>query len=69
MKVAITLTEILTYEITKEVELTSTEYATYIKTGNLPTQNDIELQHELSSEVEDFHHTSTEHYISNIQKQ
>ncbi|MDB4246013.1 hypothetical protein N9824_00550 [bacterium] len=68
MKVSITLTEVITYEITKELDLTSTEYATYIKTGKLPSKKDTELQHELSSEVDDIHHVETEHRISNIDK-
>ena len=68
MKLSITLTETITYEITKDVELTNTEYATYIKTGKLPYKKDVELQHELSSDVDDQHHIQTEHYISNIEK-
>ena len=68
MKVSITLTEVITYEITKEVELSATDYATYIKTGKLPQNKDIELNHELSNDVQDFHHTDTDHWISNLEK-
>ena len=68
MTISATLIETITYEITKDIELTNTEYATYIKTGKLPFKKDVELQHELSSEVDDQHHIQTQHYISNIEK-
>ncbi len=68
MKVSVTLKEIVTYEITKEVELSATDYATYIRTGNLPSKKDVELNHELSSEVDDIHWKTTEHYITDITK-
>lgn len=68
MTVSVTLKEVVTYEITKEVELSSTEYATYIKTGKLPYKKDTELTHDLSSEVDDEHWTETEHYITDITK-
>ncbi len=68
MTVSVTLKEVVTYEITKQVELSSTEYATYIKTGKLPNKKDTELNHDLSSDVEDIHWTETEHYITDITK-
>lgn len=68
MTVSVTLKEVVTYEITKEVELSSTEYATYIKTGKLPYKKDTELNHDLSSDVEDTHWTETQHYITDITK-
>ena len=68
MKVSVTLKEVVTYEITKEVELSPTEYAIYIKTGKLPYKKDTELNHDLSSEVDDEHWIETEHYITDITK-
>ena len=64
MKLQVKLTETLTYEITKEVEISKKYYKYYLKNGNLPT-NDLEF--ELSGEVDDEHHISTEHYISDLQ--
>jgi ribosomal protein S16 len=65
MKVSVTLTETLTYEITKEVEISKEDYKYYLKNGVLPT-NDVE--HDLSSDVDDEHHILTEHYITDIEK-
>jgi hypothetical protein len=68
MKVSVTLTEVLTYKITKEVEISSTDYATYIRTGKLPSNTETNLEHDLSSEVDDKHWVETEHYINYIEK-
>ena len=68
MKVSVTLTEVLTYKITKEVEMSSTDYATYIRTGKLPSNTETNLQHDLSSEVDDEHWVETEHCITDITK-
>jgi len=64
MKVQVTLTETLTYEITKEVEISKKDYKYYLKNGNLPTKD---LEWELSGEMDDEDHISTEHYISDLQ--
>ena len=68
MKVSVTLTEVLTYQITKEVEMSSTDYATYMRTGKLPSNTETNLEHDLSSEVDDEHHIETKHYINYIEK-
>ena len=68
MKVSVTLTEVLTYKITKEVEMSSTDYATYMRTGKLPSNTDTNLQHDLSSEVNYEHWIETEHYIDYVEK-
>ncbi len=68
MKVSVTLTETVTYEITKELELTPAQYATYCKTGKLPNAKATEIEHELSSLVDDEHHNTTEIEITNIEK-
>jgi len=65
MKVAVTLTETLTYEITKEVEISAKDYNYYLKNGHLPTED---VEWELSSDIEAEHHTATEHYITGIEK-
>jgi len=68
MKVAITLTEVITYEITKEIEITTADYETYIKTGKLPNKKDFDVNCELSGDIDDEHHIETEHWIDNIEK-
>lgn len=68
MKVQVTLREVLTYEITKEVELTKEEYNTYVKYGKLPIKKQTEVEHDLSSDVCDEHWIITEHEIVNIEK-
>ena len=65
MKVSVTLTEVLTYEITKEVEISKEDYKYYLKNGVLPTKD---VEHDLSSDVDDEHHILTEHYITDIEK-
>ncbi len=65
MKVSVTLTETLTYEITKEVEISKEDYKYYLKNGVLPT-NDVEW--DLSSDVDAEHHVLTEHYITDVEK-
>ena len=67
MKVSVTLREQLTYEITQEFELTKSEYNTYLKTGRLPLNKHKDIEHELSSNVDDSHWIITEHEISNIE--
>ena len=67
MKVSVTLREQLTYEITQEFELTQSEYNTYLKTGRLPLNKHKDIEHELSSNVDDSHWIITEHEISNIE--
>ena len=68
MKVSVTLTEVVTYQITKEVEMSSTDYATYMRTGKLPNNTETNLEHNLSSEIDDEHHMETEHYIKYVEK-
>ena len=68
MKVSVTLQQVMTYEITKEFDLTPTEYATYIKTGSLPIKKDIELTQELSSDIDDVNWETTENEIVNVDK-
>ena len=68
MKVSVTLKEVLTYEHTKEVEMTKAEYNHYLKTGKLPEKTDTSLQHELSGEIDNEHWIETEHYIINVEK-
>ena len=65
MKVSVTLTETLTYEITKEVEISKKDFQFYLKNGKLPNNN---IEWELSSDLEDEHHTETQHFITNIQE-
>ena len=65
MKVSVTLTEVVTYEITKEVEISKEEYKYYLKNGVLPTKD---VEWDLSSDVDDEHHILTEHYITDIEK-
>lgn len=64
MKVQVTVTQVLTYEITKEVEMTEKEYKQYIKNGNYSK----ELLYEVSSDIDDQHWTSTQEFITNIEK-
>ena len=68
MKVSVTLTETVTYEITKELELTPAQYATYCKTGKLPNNKATEIEHELSGLVDDEHWITTEDNITHIEK-
>ena len=68
MKVSVTSTEVLTYKITKEVEMSSTDYATYMRTGKLPSNTETNLQHDLSSEIDDVNWVETEHYINYVEK-
>ena len=64
MRVQVTVNQILTYEITKEVEMTEKEYKQYIKNGKYNN----ELLHEVSSDIDYQHWTSTEEFITNIKK-
>ena len=64
MKVQVTVTQVLTYEITKEVEMTEKEYKQYIKNGNYST----ELLYEVSSDIDDQHWTNTQEFITNIER-
>ena len=64
MKVQITVTQVLTYEITTEVEMTKEEYNKYVKTGKYSNK----LMYEVSSEITDEHWTATEEKITNISK-
>jgi len=68
MKVSVTLTEVVTYKITKEVEISSTDYATYMRTGKLPSNTETNLEHDLSNDVDDVDWVETEHYITDITK-
>ena len=68
MKVSVTLTEVVTYKITKEVEMSSTDYATYMRTGKLPSNTETNLEHDLSNDVDDVDWVETEHYITDITK-
>ena len=68
MKVLVTLTEVVTYEITKEVEISKEDYATYIKTGKLPNKKNTELNHDLSSDIDSEHWVSTQHEITEVKK-
>jgi hypothetical protein len=65
MKVQVKVTQILTYEITKEVEMTEKEYKQYIKNGRYSK----ELLHEISSDIDDQHWTNTQEFITDIEKQ
>ena len=64
MKVQVTVTQVLTYEITKEVEVTEKEYKQYIKNGKYSQ----ELLHEVSSDIDDQDWRNTEEFITNISK-
>jgi len=64
MKVNVTVTEVITYQITKEVEMTKKEYQQYLKTGKY----NIELEHEVSSYIDDEHWVNTESRIDNIKE-
>ena len=65
MKVSVTLTETITYEITKEVEISKSDYNYYLKYGVLPNKD---VEHDLSSNVDDEHWVCTEDCITDIQK-
>ena len=68
MKVQVTLIERLTYQITKEIELSPIEYARYIRNGKLSDKKETEIQHDLSGEVDNEHWIETENWISDIEK-
>ena len=64
MKVKVTVTQVLTYEITKEVEMTEKEYKQYIKNEKY----NKELLHEVGSDIDDQHWINTSEFITNIEK-
>jgi hypothetical protein len=64
MKVNVTVVELLRYEITKEVEMSYSEYIKYLKTGKYSN----ELLYEVSGDIDDIHWTDTEEWIENIEK-
>jgi hypothetical protein len=57
MKVLMTLTEVVTHEITKEVEISNEEYRIYQETGHLPFDARTELKGELSGSITEDHLT------------
>jgi hypothetical protein len=64
MKVSVTLTEVMTYEITKEVEISKEEYKYYLKNGHLPFDAEFDVKSDLSSDIDDEHWVGGEnHYI------
>ena len=65
MKVSITLTETLTCEITKEVEISKEDYKYYLKNGVLPTKD---IEHDLSGQIDDVDWVCTESEIIDIEK-
>lgn len=64
MKVQVTVTEVLTYQITKEVEMTEKEYKEYVKNNKY----NKELLNEISSDIDDEHWVLTESFITNMEK-
>ena len=64
MKVQVTVTQVMTYEITTEVEMTKEQYNAYLKTGKYSN----ELMYEVSSEINDEHWIATEERITSIEK-
>ena len=64
MKVNVTVKEILTYQITKEVEMTKKEFKEYLKNN---TYNP-ELEYQVAGFIEDEHWICTESRIDNIEE-
>jgi len=64
MKVKVSVVQLLRFEITKEVEISYTEYKKYLKTG----QYENELLYDVSSYIDDFNWVSTEEWIDDIEK-
>ncbi len=64
MKVNVSVVQVLRYEITKEVEMSYSEYRRYLKTG----EYDDELLYEVSGDIDDIHWVETDEWISDIEK-
>jgi hypothetical protein len=64
MKVNVSVVQVLRYEITKEVEMSYSEYRRYLKTG----EYDDELLYEVSGDIDDIHWVETDGWISDIEK-
>ena len=64
MKVKVSVVQLLRFEITKEVEISYTEYKKYLKTG----QYENELLYDVSSCIDDVNWVSTKEWIDDIEK-
>jgi hypothetical protein len=64
MKVNVTVVQVLRFEITKEVEMSYSEYRSYLKNGNYSK----DLMYEVSGDIDDIHWVGTEEWISDIEK-
>lgn len=64
MKVNVSVVQVLRYEITKEVEMSYSEYRRYLKTGEYSD----ELLYEVSGDIDDIHWVETDDWISDIEK-
>jgi len=70
MLVKVQMQEIQWYEFTDTVEITPTEYATYVKTGKLPflTDFDVRGKFDQTGKLIDLGHIATEQRIIDIEK-
>jgi hypothetical protein len=62
MKVLVSVTEVITYEIQKEIEMTKKEYLNYLKTGKY----NPEIEHEITSDIDAEHCVQTKSWIDDI---
>jgi hypothetical protein len=62
MKVLVSVTEVITYEIQKEIEMTKKEYLNYLKTGKY----NPEIEHEVTSDIDAEHWVNTKSWIDDI---
>jgi hypothetical protein len=64
MKVLVSVTEVLTYKIEKEVEMTKKDYLHYVKTGKY----NPEIEHQVTSDIDAEHWVETKSWIDDIEE-